>query len=216
METRNSTETQNSAETQNSTETQNGAETQNGKESKQEIRKRILGCREALSPEERVQGTLLLTERILGHQWFYLSDFLLAYAGYGSEIGTEEILREALRKGKGVYLPKAQEDGSMHFYRIQSVEDLRPGFRGIPEPSGETEEYLYSPSVAERTLMLMPGVAFDGYRNRIGYGRGFYDRYLADKPKLQLRTIGVGFRCQLVEEIPGEERDVRPYQVICV
>lgn len=203
-------------ETQNSTETQNGAETQNSKESKQEIRKRILSCREALSPEERMRGTLLLTERILGHQWFYLSDFLLAYAGYGSEIGTEEILREALRKGKGVYLPKAQEDGSMRFYRIQSVEDLRPGFRGIPEPSGETEEYLYSPSVAERTLMLMPGVAFDGYRNRIGYGRGFYDRYLADKPELQLRTIGVGFRCQLVEEIPGEERDVRPYQVICV
>lgn len=203
-------------ETQNSAETQNGAETQNSKESKQEIRKRILACREALSPEERMRGTLLLTERILGHQWFYLSDFLLAYAGYGSEIGTEEILREALRKGKGVYLPKAQEDGSMRFYRIQSVEDLRPGFRDIPEPSGETEEYLYSPSVAERTLMLMPGVAFDGYRNRIGYGRGFYDRYLADKPELQLRTIGVGFRCQLVEEIPGEERDVRPYQVICV
>lgn len=203
-------------ETQNSKEMQNGAETNNSRERKNEIRKRILARRGELSPEERRRGALLLTERILGHQWFYLSDFLLAYAGYGSEIGTEEILREALRKGKGVYLPKAQEDGWMRFYRIQSLEDLRPGFRGIPEPSGETEEYKYSPSVAERTLMLMPGVAFDGYRNRIGYGKGFYDRYLADKPKLQLRTIGVGFRCQLVEEIPGEEQDVRPYQVICV
>lgn len=200
----------------NSKEMQTGAETQNSRERKNEIRKRILARRGELSPEERMRGTLLLTERILGHQWFYLSDFLLAYAGYGSEIGTEEILREALRKDKGVYLPKAQEDGRMRFYRIQSLEELRTGFRGIPEPSGETEEYLYSPSVAERTLMLMPGVAFDGYRNRIGYGKGFYDRYLADKPKLQLRTIGVGFCCQLVEEIPGEEQDVRPYQVICV
>lgn len=202
--------------TQNGVETETNAETQNSRERKNEIRKQILARRGELSPEERMRGALLLTERILGHQWFYLSDYLLAYAGYGSEIGTEEILREALRKGKGVYLPKAEEDGRMRFYRIQSLKDLRTGFRGIPEPSGETEEYLYSPSVAERTLMLMPGVAFDGYRNRIGYGKGFYDRYLADKAELQLRTIGVGFICQLVEEIPGEEQDVRPYQVICV
>lgn len=216
METQNNTETQSSTEIKSSAEIQSSAEAQGSREKKNEIRKRILARRGELSPEERMRGALLLTERILGHQWFYLSDFLLAYAGYGSEIGTEEILREALRKGKGVYLPKAEEDGRMHFYRIQSLRDLRMGFRGIPEPSGETEEYLYSPSVAERTLMLMPGVAFDGYRNRIGYGKGFYDRYLADKPELQLRTIGVGFGCQLVEEIPGEEQDVRPYQVICV
>lgn len=185
-------------------------------EKKKEIRKQMLARRGALSPEERMRGEVLLTERILGHQWFYLSDFLLAYAGYGSEIGTEEILREALRKGKSVYLPKAREDGGMRFYRIRDLEELQPGFRGIPEPSGETEEYLYSPSGARRTLMLVPGVAFDGLRNRLGYGRGFYDRYLADKPELQLRTIGVGFRCQLAEELPVEERDVRPYQVICV
>lgn len=185
-------------------------------ETKKEIRKQMLARRGALSPEERARGELLLTERILGHQWFYLSDFLLAYAGHGSEIGTGEILREALRKGKAVYLPKAREDGSMRFYRIWDLGELQAGFRGIPEPTGETEEYPYSPLTAQRTLMLVPGVAFDGFRNRLGYGRGFYDKYLADKPELQLRTIGVGFCCQLAEELPAEERDVRPYQVICV
>jgi len=62
--------------------------------------------------------------------------------------------------------------------------------------------------------MLMPGVAFDGMRNRIGYGKGFYDRYLFDKPALQLRTIAIGFKCQKVEAIPANDNDIKPYQVI--
>ena len=57
---------------------------------------------------------------------------------------------------------------------------------------------------------------FDKMRNRIGYGKGFYDRFLADKENLQLRAIGVGFACQLVEELPSEAWDIKPYQVICV
>ena len=65
-------------------------------------------------------------------------------------------------------------------------------------------------------MMLMPGAVFDKMRNRIGYGKGFYDRFLADKENLQLRTIGVGFACQLVEELPSEAWDIKPYQVICV
>ena len=64
--------------------------------------------------------------------------------------------------------------------------------------------------------MLMPGAAFDRYRNRLGYGKGFYDRFLADKPLLLQRTIGVGFRCQMRAELPSSPLDVRPCQVICV
>jgi 5-formyltetrahydrofolate cyclo-ligase len=104
----------------------------------------------------------------------------------------------------------------MEFYRINSLEELQAGYRGILEPSGETEKFLFRPGNADKTLMLMPGVAFDSYRNRIGYGKGFYDRYLADKEELQLHTIGIGFSCQLVDEIPAQEGDIKPYQVICV
>ncbi len=64
--------------------------------------------------------------------------------------------------------------------------------------------------------MLMPGAAFDRHRNRLGYGKGFYDRFLADKPLLQQRTIGVGFWCQMRAELPSSPLDVRPCQVICV
>lgn len=172
-----------------------------------------------LSQEERERASLLLTERVLGHQWFYRAENLLCFASFGSEIDTGEILREALRMGKRVYMPKVlqeKETPQMSFFRIRSLEELRKGYRGIPEPSGNSEEYGYRADRAEHALMLMPGVAFDGYRNRIGYGKGFYDRFLSDKPKLQLRTIAVGYKCQLVEKLPTSDTDIKPYQVICV
>lgn len=187
--------------------------------SKKEIRKSILSLREKLTLEERERAAVLLTEKIVGHQWFYSSDIFLSFVSYGSEINTYEILREALKAGKKVYVPKvlAKKDSpEMCFYRITALEELAEGYRGIPEPSGDSERYEYSGADDSHTLMLMPGVAFDGYRNRIGYGRGFYDRFLADRPGLQLRTIAVGYRCQMVEKLPGENWDIKPYQVICV
>lgn len=186
---------------------------------KAEIRRRALALRGNLSDAERERARVLLTERILGHQWFYRSNTLLGFASCGSEIDTGEILREALRLGKKVYLPRVTGEKvhpEMVFLRIGSMEELQPGYRGIPEPREGAEVYEYLKEDTEHVLMLMPGVAFDGCRNRIGYGKGFYDRYLADKPDLQLKTIAVGFRCQMTEEIPCGEHDIKPCQVICV
>lgn len=188
------------------------------REEKREIRKKILTLRDGMSSDERKRASLLLTERIAAHQWFYRSDYFLCFVSYGSEISTLDIIEEALKSGKKVYVPKVhcRQDGTeMRFYQIMSIEELKPGYRGIPEPADGSKEYKYSDSVAERTLMLMPGVAFDGYRRRLGYGKGFYDRYLADRPGLQQRTIAVGYRCQMVEKLPEEETDIRPCQVIC-
>ncbi len=182
---------------------------------KKALRRSILQLREALSEEEQKRAAFLITERILGHQWYYLSDVVLGFAGYGSEIHTDEILAEALRSGKALYLPKVEGD-EMNFYRVHSLSDLQVGYKGIREPKGDSERYVYDADKADRTFMLMPGVAFDMFRNRMGYGKGFYDRFLADKPELQLRTIGIGHKCQMVEEVPCDEHDVKPYQVICV
>ena len=157
----------------------------------------------------------MLTERILGHQWFYLSDVVLGFAGYGTEIDTDEILLECLRKGKRLYLPRVEGE-EMQFYFVHNLEELTVGYKGIREPKGDTEKYVYDAVEAQNTLMLMPGVAFDALRGRMGYGKGFYDRFLTSKPELQLRTIGIGFACQMVEEVPCGGEDIRPYQVICV
>ena len=202
-----------------------------------EIRRRIrrgaLKARDALSSDERRRGSLLMTERILGHQWFYSSDIFLCFVSFGSEIDTNELLREAIRLGKKVYVPKVitssqkndmtfyKDDmhfyrSDMHFYRVTALSELSEGYKGIFEPTGMSEKYEYRAENASRTLLLMPGAAFDGFRNRLGYGKGFYDAFLADKEALQLRTIAVGFQCQMVEKIPEREGDIKPCQVICL
>lgn len=191
---------------------------ENEKQIRQEIRRAALEARRSLSPEQRRRGSLLMTERILGHQWFYRSENFLCYVSYGSEIDTHELLEEALRLQKKVYVPKVtrvSEKIEMCFYRLTALSELKEGYKGIPEPPRTSGEYSYRETEAERTLLLMPGVAFDGFRNRLGYGKGFYDSFLADKEALQLRTIAVGFQCQMVEKIPAREGDVKPYQVIC-
>ena len=183
------------------------------KEKKRQLRKEVLKRRNTLTETDRKASSLKLADRIIGHQWFYRSDRLLIFASYGSEIETSEIISEALRTGKRVYLPKVEGE-EMQFYKITSLEELTEGYRGIPEPDGSSEKYGYYEEEADHTLMIMPGVAFDPYRNRIGYGKGFYDRFLADKEALKIRTIAVGFQCQMVEEIPQDLNDIIPYQVI--
>lgn len=180
---------------------------------KKQIRQRVLAARDSMSEQERARASLLLADRIIGHQWFYRAEKLLCFVSFGSEIDTGEIIEEALRKGKKVFVPRVEGE-QMEFYRIMALEELQEGYRGIPEPDGISERYEYQPGEGEQTLMLMPGVAFDKLRHRIGYGKGFYDRYLADKEELQVHTIAIGFQCQLVEEIPSEEQDICPYQVI--
>lgn len=184
---------------------------------KRAARKAALAARAALDEAARKRAAVLMTERIAGHQWFYLARDFLCFVSFGGEIDTWEIIKEALRQKKRVYVPKVLPGKArMEFYLIEGLEQLRPGYRGIMEPEGNEEEYFYTPERAQSTLMLMPGAAFDRCRNRLGYGGGFYDRYLADKEALRQRTIAVGFQCQLLEKIPAEDTDIRPCQVICV
>lgn len=180
---------------------------------KKEIRRQVLALRDGMPEEERKRASYLLTDRLLGHQWFYRAENVLCFASFGSEIDTSELILEALRAGKKVFVPRV-EGGRMSFYRILSLDGLKEGYRGIREPDGRTERFCYREEEAEKTVMIMPGTAFDPYRRRLGYGKGFYDRYLAERPGLALHTIAIGFTCQQVEELPEEETDIRPYQVI--
>ena len=81
------------------------------------------------------------------------------------------------------------------------------GYKGIPEPDTDML-FQYSEDEMSHTLMIMPGVAFDIYRNRIGYGKGFYDRFL-QKHK-NSHTIALGFEMQIIDSVPTDEHDIRP------
>ena len=185
------------------------------KEEKRKLRRNILLHRDSLPMELRQRADMAMADRIIGHQWFYRAEVLLGFVNYGSEISTIEILQEAIRKGKKVFLPKIEGD-EMFFYLVNDLMELQEGYKGIREPLGDTECFDYDTYRDHRILLLVPGVAFDKYGNRMGYGKGFYDRFLVEKEVLQTYSIGIGYACQRVEELPTEEHDLKPYQVILV
>ncbi len=213
---------------------------------KKQIRREVLAKRNQLTDAERKRGELLITDRILGHQWYYQSRKILAYASYGSELSLDMLLEEVLRSGKELYLPRVlpkseasfvsgeinsiQKDAAaaftasagtfaestMEFYRVRDLTQLQSGYKGIREPEVSNECYICDEVSCQDTLLIMPGVAFDLRRNRIGYGKGFYDNYLKQNPGLQTRSIAVAFACQIVEEVPAWEQDIKPYQLLTV
>ncbi len=196
-------------------------------EKKKQLRRQMKALRDAISEAERERARVLITERILGHQWFYGANRVLAFMPFGSEIDITEILQETIRQGKDLYLPRT-EGAQIRFYRVRDLKDLVPGTYGILEPPAPADEgeslYRYDPGEEALRgdarfpeLCIMPGLAFDVTKARLGYGGGYYDRFLADKFLLSLQSIAVGFACQQVPELlPVLPSDVRPGQVILV
>lgn len=180
---------------------------------KKSLRKEMLLKRASLNETDKIKAEVLLQEKLFGHLWFYQAQNILIYVSYNNEMNTFPIIEEALRQSKNVYVPKV-EGKEMHFYQIHSLDDLQPGFKGILEAKEGTALFQAIPEEEDNTLMIMPGVAFDCFRNRLGYGGGFYDRYLADKPFMH--TIAIGYACQMTDYIETEKTDIKPGQVICL
>jgi 5-formyltetrahydrofolate cyclo-ligase len=188
------------------------------RERKKEIRKHILKQRDAIPEEKQKRDSTRITESLVTLPAYREAEVIMAYCSYQSEADTQRFINKAFLDGKQVYVPKVSGD-SMDFYRITCAEELKPGYKGIPEPDGGdvlTANYLSG----KKALMLMPGAAFDRKHNRIGYGKGYYDKYLSglrqelsDCERMPY-MVAVCFSVQLVEQIPGEEHDIRPDRIV--
>lgn len=195
---------------------------------KKRLRQSILDVRDNISVADKACYDARIRENVCNTDEYRRAQVILAYANYRSEVGTEALTRQALSEGKYVFMPKVSGD-EMEFWQIAAMEDLQEGYRGIPEPvesislpdwvMGNDNGFVY------RAMMWMPGAVFDKERHRIGYGKGFYDRYLdrfADlmgkgcgwQGKLQLTTAALAYSCQVIEKIPCEPHDIRPDLVI--
>jgi 5-formyltetrahydrofolate cyclo-ligase len=180
-------------------------------ESKEEIRKRILDRRKSVKPEELYRSSTAIFNRICGLDRYKGAKVVLVYMDYKNEVMTGDFIARCLEDGKGVALPKVEGTGAEHgpaydlaVYRIKAVTDAKPGFKGIPEPEAATTERL---APEEIDLAVIPGVAFDRRKNRIGYGAGYYDRFL-HKLRKDCLKVAAAFELQLVEAIPASERDI--------
>lgn len=189
---------------------------------KKQLRKSILQLRDALTYKERREKSREITKRVTVQKEFQSADKFLLFASYKSEVDTAELLQYALATGKAVYMPKVLGD-EMEFYQISSEEDLKEGYCGIREPEAELSK-RFVPKQNERILIIVPGAVFDINGNRIGYGGGYYDRFLKYMDKcaehmsqsVNIYKMAVAFECQMVETgvIPTEMHDVRVDSIV--
>lgn len=125
---------------------------------------------------------------------------IYAYVNYNQEVNTSMLIKEALSSGKEVLVPRVMNE-EMEFYRITSIKDLESGSYGILEP----KEYAPADEI-HSGFMILPGLAFDKNHHRIGYGGGFYDRYLEKYPIFY--KVALCYDFQIFEEIESEEQDI--------
>lgn len=174
-------------------------------ETKQAIRKQIFAARKACTEQQVEAWSREITRRTAAIPAFKRAERVLAYADYNHEVMTRFLIEEAWRAGKEVAVPKVVGE-DMVFYRLTDFSQLKPGYYGIPEPQeGEIVQW-------EEALMLMPGVAFDRKGHRVGYGGGFYDRFLEKHTEIQ--KVALAFSFQMVEEAPTEPTDIFPQIIV--
>ena len=174
-------------------------------ETKQDIRRQIAALRRACTDAWVDTASRQITQRISRHPLFREADTILAYMDYRHEVVTKYLIEEAWREKKRVAVPKCSGK-EMTFYRIDTFDDVAEGFYGIREPvTGEVVDDA-------RALMLMPGVAFDRKCNRVGYGGGFYDRYLENRPGIIRMALAFAF--QVLDEVPSGPHDIRPSWIV--
>lgn len=172
---------------------------------KKAIRSRYLEKRRQLTPELWERNSHRIFQRLKEHPLFQQSECIYSYVDYQKEVDTHELIAYALEIGKKVAVPKVMGN-HMEFYYLRDPARLKPGFHGILEP--ESEEF----ATDTKALLIMPGVAFDLARNRIGYGKGYYDRYLHAHPEHP--TIALAFELQITESIATDFHDIQPNFII--
>lgn len=180
---------------------------------KQSIRNKYLGCRNGLTAKERSDKSNLICEKVKEQKVFAEARAVLVYMDYRSEVMTTRFVEELLSAGeKKVYAPKV-EGMDIQFYEIKALSDLKEGYQGIREPEGSPETLLTVEMTKDmKCLALVPGAVFDRERGRMGYGKGFYDRFLAKYT--EVTTAALAFECQIAKSVPTEAHDRRMDMII--
>ncbi len=187
---------------------------------KKEIRNAVLAERSAIDEETAALAAQVICRRIMDIDAYEDATDLCLYMPTRNEVDVLLLAEPAEAAGKRVWVPKVVEKtsgkgsqkqaGTMVFNRFTGLgeNDIITGAYDIRE--SRSEEIL---EPGEGTLIIMPGAVFTPWKDRIGYGGGFYDRFLEEHP--ECKTIAVCYDLQVVDELPVEEHDMKPDYVVC-
>lgn len=182
-------------------------ETFGKRDEKNLIRKQMKQLRADMTRTERFEKSMQIFEKLITVPEFKRADRIYTYVSMDNEIDTIMFIDYSLSLEKRVFVPRVSGK-DMEFYEISDISELNPGYMGIYEPDINGKE----PDYSRTGFMCMPGLAFDKSYNRIGYGGGFYDRYLSVENKLYKAALA--YEAQLLESIPAQDGDVRPDMIV--
>lgn len=167
---------------------------------KKALRREISAKKRAMTTEQIESSSQILAEKLFETDLYRHAQAIYGYLSYNQEVRTEPILRRALADGKRVAVPKVFGE-EMKFLWIEDLDLVAPGYFDIPEPIADGPE-----ADDEMALILMPGLAFDPQGHRLGYGGGFYDRYLAEHHDHKLVALCYDF--QMFDHLETEAHDI--------
>jgi len=174
---------------------------------KKALRREISAQKRAM-PQEQIEAySRDLTEKFCATAYYRNAASVYAYLPYNQEVRTWDIIRRAWSDGKKVAVPKVYGD-TMKFLWLENFDEIAPGGWDIPEPTFDEPE-----ADDENALILMPGLAFDPEGHRMGYGGGFYDRYL--EKHTQHKLVALCYPFQMLPHLETEDHDVPVHMVIC-
>ena len=166
---------------------------------KTELRSMIRAKKRAMTPAEIEEKSERLGELFRSSEAYQKAQSIYGYLPYNQEVRTTPMLRQAQLDGKRVAVPKCYGD-EMRFIWLDDLSRVEKGYANIPEPIDD------GPIADDPTaLVLMPGLAFDSQGHRIGYGGGFYDKFLA---KEMHPTLALCYDFQMLEHLDTEEHDI--------
>ena len=172
---------------------------------KAELRKQVLQEMKAISQEQKQFIDQTLTERLLQHLFYQEAKTIATYLSFPHEFQTHELIEQALRDGKKVLIPKTYPKGRMDFVVYDPQQLVKTSF-GLLEPQGDLEVV----DASQIDLIHVPGLAFTTEGYRIGYGGGYYDRYLEHFTGHTLSTI---YPCQ-IQDFSPENHDIPVQEVL--
>lgn len=168
---------------------------------KNDIRKEYIYIRNHINNKK--EKSKIITSKILSHPRFINASTIGLYASLDDEVSTDSLINKSLELGKSVYLPKVVGDDIL-FYKINSLDELNIGTFGVREP-------IENKSLSDFDLIIVPGVVFDSNNNRMGYGKGYYDRFLEGK---NCYKIGICFKEQMIQNLCVEDYDIKMDEVV--
>lgn len=174
---------------------------------KSELRQEIRLQKRGRSLFELAEESALITQRVVNHPKVAAAKVVMLYHALPDEVDTHGMIERLRAMGKTILLPKVTDSERMELRLYRGEEDLEEGAFHIMEPSGPVYEDLASIDVA-----LVPGMSFDSENNRLGRGKGYYDRFLGKITNTY--KIGICYGFQKRTHIPADDFDVRMDEII--